>query len=201
MEKAADTIRQGGLVAAPTDTVYGLLADATNSAAVERLFDAKGREGVKPISIFFESPENVSLFCKVSEIARRFIKKLLPGPYTFVLPFLPSKRATGTPIAKRLYAQGTLGVRVISNPTILHLLGLAKVPLTATSANPSGMSPATSVEELSPLLLEKIDGVIDGGRTRGGASTVISFVEGNPVVLREGEGLAAFRRAYEELCK
>ncbi len=197
VEEAAAILTNGGVVAAPTDTVYGLLTDATNPKAVERLLRAKGRYEEKSVSVFLERPEEIAGICALPPLAREFVNALLPGPYTVVLPLLPPKERS-LPIAPELTPQESLGVRVISHPTILSLLEMVKRPLTATSANLSGMPSATRVDEISQELLGRIDGVIDGGRTTGGASTVISFVDGQPKVLREGKGLKAFRRWYEE---
>ncbi len=184
-------------MAAPTDTVYGLVADATNPQAVERLFLAKGRERLKAVSVFLERVEDIPLICRVNHWANLFAQCLLPGPYTVVLPVLP-EREQNPPLVPALYPQETIGIRVVSHPVIQGLLRRVKRPLTATSANPSGMPPATSAEELSPGLLEEIDGVVEGGRTAGGSSTVVSFAGGPPVVLREGRGIEAFRRWHEE---
>ncbi len=178
-------------MAAPTDTVYGLLADATNPLAVERLFLAKGRGREKSVSIFLEKGE-IHRFCRLSEVARELMDTLLPGPYTLVLPATPNNG-----LAAILSPQETVGVRVIDHPVILKLLRLTKRPLTATSANPSGLDPAQAPEELHPELVKRIDGVIHGGRTPGGASTVVSLVTTPPKVLREGKGMEAFRRWYE----
>ncbi len=194
IEEICPIILKGGVVAIPTDTVYGLAADATSPEAVNRLFEAKGRELTKEVSVFVGEKETVEEFCTLSPLAREFVESLLPGPYTLVLPV----KGREIPLAESLYPGGTLGIRLILHPVVERVLEEVGTPLTATSANLSGEPPARTPREISPLLLTRIDGVLHGGRTPGGASTVISFTGPNPVVLRRGVGIERFRRWYEE---
>ena len=180
--RAAEIIRAGGLIAAPTETVYGLCADATNEAAIKKIFTAKGRDERKPISVFVRDMFGAEALCReVPEAAYKLAEKFFPGPVTLVL----RKRET---VSDALTAGGeTVGVRCPDNAAVLELLRLTNVPLTGTSANLSGEPSAESAEEALRAFDGRIEAVIDGGRCGGGVpSTVIDLTGGEIRILRAG---------------
>lgn len=182
IERAAEIILSGGLVACPTETVYGLCADATSEEAVRRIFTAKGRDEKKPISVFVLGMEDASALCRdIPEAAYRIAERYFPGPVTLVL----KKREC---VSDALTAGGdTVGVRCPDNAAVLELMKLTGRPLTGTSANISGEPSAVSAEEAFRAFDGRIEAVIDGGRCCGGVpSTVIDLTGGAIRILREG---------------
>lgn len=180
--RAAEIIRAGGLIAAPTETVYGLCADATNEAAIKKIFTAKGRDERKPISVFVRDMRGAEALCRdIPKAAYKIAEKYFPGPVTLVL----RKRET---VSDALTAGGeTVGVRCPDNAAVLELLRFTNVPLTGTSANLSGEPSAESAEEALKAFDGRIEAVIDGGRCGGGVpSTVIDLTGEGIKILRAG---------------
>ena len=182
IERAAALLRSGKLVAFPTETVYGLGANALDSAAVDRIFEAKGRPPTSPLIVHVSSIDMARLI--VSEwppdaelLARRF----WPGPLTLVL----KKHAR---ISTRVTAGlDTVGVRVPAHPVALALLREAGVPVAAPSANRFGSVSPTRAEHVSASLGDGVDMILDGGPTEVGIeSTVLSLAGDDPVLLRPG---------------
>ncbi|MFA6017278.1 MAG: L-threonylcarbamoyladenylate synthase [Patescibacteria group bacterium] len=178
-------LRSNGLVVFPSDTVYGLLCDATNERAVKKLILFKERPAGKPISVF----SNFSLINELTTISNqqsKTLKQILPGPFTIILP---SKHK----VNKLLESEtGTLGIRVPMYRYIELLVGQFKKPITATSANLAGRSPYYSIKSLLNGLTEKqkklIDLVIDAGDLpRNKPSTVVDLTQSDVKVLRQGD--------------
>ena len=180
--EAARLLRQGKLVAFPTETVYGLGADATNSKSVARIFESKGRPSFDPLIVHTHSIGSArALVGTWPPIAQELAKRFWPGPLTLVLPRnsqIPDIVTAGLP--------GT-GLRIPEHPIALELLKTAEMPLAAPSANPfSGISPTTAQHVLAGLG-GKIDAVLDGGPAKVGVeSTVISLMDEQPALLRPG---------------
>ncbi|MBI4323207.1 MAG: threonylcarbamoyl-AMP synthase [Candidatus Omnitrophica bacterium] len=173
IEEAGRIICEGGLVAFPTETVYGLAADATNPGAIERLNRVKGRPPEKPYSIHLYDPAQILSFVEaVPPLASRLMERFWPGPLTIVMP------AKG---------RGSVGFRLPSHPVAQALLRRCQRPVVAPSANRSGFPPPTDAREA----LEALDGqaacVLDAGPTPiGRESTVVSVLDGRLEILREG---------------
>jgi L-threonylcarbamoyladenylate synthase len=138
---AVRTLRHGGLVVYPTDTVLGLGALVGHRAAVRRLLAAKGRSAGQPISVCLSSTEEVERFAQVSPAARRFLRRHLPGPFTVLLAPSPAARGAFAPAVAKFR---TVGFRVPDHPVARELARRAG-PITATSANRHGAPPARSV--------------------------------------------------------
>lgn len=179
LQHAADVLHQGGLVAFPTDTVYGLGAHAFDQAAVERIYVAKARPRDKAIPILLASMADIKLVASgVGEQALRLARRYWPGPLTLVV-----RKNDRVPNA---VAIDTVGIRVPDHPVALALLALAG-PLAVTSANLSdGESPVRAAE-----VLEQLDGrveiILDGGTTPGGVpSTVVDCTREELLILRSG---------------
>lgn len=177
LSRAIEAIGDGKLVVYPTETVYGLGADALDVEAIERVFRAKNRPRENPISFAVESIERAMQFAHIDAETRAFMHAFLPGPVTVVCPKranIPDELTGGDP---------RVGVRIPSHEFALELLSQTP-PLTATSANRSGNQPVTSVDELDEKLRNACEVVIDGGVTAGGVSTVVDVSAG--VIHRRG---------------
>jgi len=182
MEEAARCLRGGGLVAFPTDTLYGLAAVASNDAAVERLFAAKRRSRDRPLPILIASVADIdAVATHVSTAARRLMEAFWPGGLTLVLPRRPGFRSLA------LAGGETVALRVPAHPVALELLRRVGEPLTGTSANLSGRPGPRSAEEVRRHLGDRVDLVVDAGPSPGGVeSTVVDCTVDPPRVLREG---------------
>jgi L-threonylcarbamoyladenylate synthase len=177
---AVDVLRNGGLVAFPTDTVYGLAALPSREEFVERLFAAKGRNNTRAIAILIGNFSDLNkVVDHLDHLPEQLAHAFWPGPLTIVVPKL-----AGLPDS--LSQDGTIGVRMPDHPVALALLRQIG-PLAVTSANLSGKENANSAEEVFWQLNGRIDLIVDGGQSEGGVpSTVISCVTADIKILREG---------------
>lgn len=175
-------VRGGGLVAFPTESFYGLGADATARAAVERVFHVKGRPASRPLLVLVDSVSMAErLAVDIPPGARELMARHWPGPLTLVLratPALPPALTAGT---------GTVGLRMPGHPVALGLVTAARCPVTAPSANPSDSPPAITAEQARAYFDGVIELILDGGATAGGTgSTVADCTVWPPRVLRRG---------------
>ncbi|MET0639507.1 MAG: L-threonylcarbamoyladenylate synthase [Hyphomicrobium sp.] len=181
--EAGQMIRGGALVAFPTETVYGLGADATNGEAVARVFEAKGRPTFNPLIVHVASLEQALIIGTFSPAARRLTEAFWPGPLTLVVPRMPSSDISD------LVSAGlpTVALRSPDHPVARALLIEAQRPLAAPSANLSGHVSATRAEHVAADLGGKAALILDGGPTvLGLESTVVSLVGDQTVLLRPG---------------
>jgi len=178
--KAADIVKKGGVVAYPTDTVYGLGCDPTKPDAVRRLIQIKG-ERKKPLPILGDAIESLEKVAILTYEAGLLAKKFWPGALTIILtkkPFLPDIIAMGS---------SSLGVRIPNHKIALQLIGLSGGLLVGTSANLSGSKPPIDAEGVAKQIGNKVDLILDGGRTPlAKESTVISLIGGKLRVIRVG---------------
>ncbi len=174
---AADAIRGGELVVYPTETVYGLGADALDEEAIERVFEAKRRARDKPISLAVPDVDAALEYVRATERERRFMREFLPGPVTV----LSEKREEVPDVLTG--GRSRVGVRVPDHEVALALLG-ETAPVTATSANVSGRPSATRVADVDDEIREAAAVVVDGGETGGTGSTVVNVADGT--IVREG---------------
>ena len=183
IEQAATCIRQGKLIIFPTETVYGLGADATNGTAVRAIYAAKGRPSFNPLIAHVTGVDMARRYADVPEQAVLLMKTYWPGPLTLVL-----NRKTGCQIASEVSAGGkTVAMRCPNHPIALELIQKADLPIAAPSANPFGKLSPTCVEHLVPSILEKTACVLNGGPCQVGVeSTVVLMTEEIPVILRPG---------------
>ena len=180
---AAQALREGRLVAFPTETVYGLGADATNDEAVARVYAAKGRPSFNPLIVHVPDAGAAFALGRFSPEARALAEALWPGPLSVVVP-----RAAGCPVSL-LASSGldSIAIRVPAHPMALDFLKAAGRPVVAPSANPSGKISPTTAEHVRRHLRDKVAVVLDGGRCRVGVeSTVVSFLADGPKLLRHG---------------
>ena len=192
---AADRLRAGGLVAFPTETVYGLGANALDPAAVRRVFAAKGRPATDPLIVHIAELDALSpLVREVPDAARALAERFWPGPLTLVLP-----RSAAVPDEVTAGLE-TVAVRMPSHPVARALLELAGVPVAAPSANLFSRPSPTRAKHVLDDLADRIDIVIDGGSTAVGIeSTVIDLTGHVPTVLRPGAvTLEAIRRVLPQ---
>lgn len=182
ISRAAELIRQGRLVAVPTETVYGLAGNGLDETSVKEIYEVKGRPEVKPLSLMVPGPEAMELYCRdippqATTLARRF----WPGPLTIILKSRES-------IPQIVRAGGdTLGLRCPDHPMTLEALRLAKLPFAAPSANPSGAPSPKCAEDVMAYFDGKISAVIDGGECGiGRESTIIDMSAAPYKILRQG---------------
>ncbi|BBU62137.1 threonylcarbamoyl-AMP synthase [Methylosinus sp. C49] len=193
VERGARILREGGLVAFPTETVYGLGADATSAAAVAKIYAAKGRPSFNPLIAHVADIGSALREAELPPAALRLAEAFWPGPLTLVAP-----RAAGGSVCELARAGlGSVALRAPSAPVARALILAAGRPIAAPSANRSGhVSPVTAahvLEDLGP----RVDLVIDGGRAdKGVESTIVAFLGARPRLLRPG---ALAREALEEI--
>ena len=179
--RAADLIKNGELVAFPTETVYGLGADGLNMEACRKIFVAKGRPSDKALSLHVASLEMAEKIAQISAQAEKLFAKFLPGALTVILPknkIVPDFVTCGF---------SSVGIRFPANDVALRLIKLAGVPIAAPSANLSGKTPPKSAQEVFNNLSGKIPLILDGGQCEFGiSSTIIDLTEEKPKILRHG---------------
>jgi L-threonylcarbamoyladenylate synthase len=181
IEEAAEILRRGGLVAFPTETVYGLGADARNGRAVAAIFAAKGRPRFNPLIVHVRDMDQAEILAQFSKPARALAERFWPGALTLVLP---RKADAGL---SDLVSAGleTIALRMPSQPIAQRLLAAAGIPIAAPSANPSGQVSATTAAHVAEGL--NVDLILDGGATQLGLeSTIVGFDGEKPVLLRPG---------------
>ena len=180
--RAADIIRAGGLVAVPTETVYGLAGNGMDPAAVEKIYEVKGRPAVKPLSLMVSGPEALDEYGRnVPRGAYVLAEAFWPGPLTMVVEAVPEIPAIV------LAGGATVGLRCPDSPKTLELLRLAALPLAAPSANPSGAPSPKTAEDVLGYFDGQIEAVIDGGPCGiGTESTIIDLSKSPYRILRQG---------------
>jgi len=183
LQRAADILRKGGLVAFPTETYYGLAVDPCRIQALERLFQVKRRRKELPILVLVGGTDQVPLLAReVPQVFRRLIERFWPGPLTLVCPALPilSPLLTGN--------TGTVGLRQSPDETANRLIKTFGGPVTATSANISGYPAAVTADGVARIFADEIDLILDGGSTPGGMGSTLIGIEGTSLrCLREGK--------------
>jgi len=191
IERAVQELRAGRLVAFPTETVYGLGADATNGQAVARIFEAKGRPRFNPLIVHMADRAAVERIASFTDKANKLAEAFWPGPLTLVLPRRPQSGVS------ELVSAGldTIAIRVPRHPIAHALLLAAGVPVAAPSANVSGHVSPTTAEHVAADLGNKVSVILDGGPTEHGLESTVLDVTGDRVVmLRPG---AATRQEIE----
>jgi len=194
LQRCIKILGSGGLIVAPSDTVYGLVCDATNEEAVKKLIAVKNRPWGKPISVFVDSFEMMESIVQITN-HERLLKSLLPGPFTIVLP---SKNAVSPLLESE---RKTLGVRFTTSQWIQDLVHEYGKPLTATSANISGRPPHYEshgfTNELSEEKKKYIDSVIEGGKLpRNKPSTIVDLTGSSLKLLRQGDVLPLSQQSF-----
>ena len=182
VDEAVKVLSNGGVAAIPTDTVYGLAANGLDDAAASRVFDVKGRPDGMPLPLLLASVDDLSLCCTdVPDPVRVLAESFWPGPLTLVL-----RRADAVPDAVT-GGGDTVGVRVPDHPVPREIARRLGAPITGTSANRSGLPPATTAAEVREQIGDRVDYVLDGGAVRSGVpSTVLDLTGAEPSIVRAG---------------
>lgn len=182
IDQVVEVLKQGGVIAYPTDTIYGIGCDIMNKKAIERVYQIKQRARHIPFSFICSDLKNISQYAKVSNYAYKTMRRLLPGPYTFILE--GSNDVPKMMLTKRK----TAGIRVPAHPICMAIINSLGNPIISTSA-------ASPDDELlsEPWLIneqfgKQLDMVIDGGPVPGAPSSVVSLIGDEPEVLRKGLG-------------
>ena len=194
IEKGVKILQKGGVIAFPTDTVYGLGADAFNSTAVERIYEIKNRPKHRQLPLLIADVERlVTLADPIPEIAWFLARRFWPGGLTLVLSKTDS-------VPAYLASGPTIAVRVPDHPVCLAIIQQVGNPIIGTSANISGQPAALTAEEVGQQLGGKLDFIINGGKCPGGKeSTVVDITCESPIILRQGIILShEIDKAYKE---
>lgn len=182
INEAVAILKNGGVIGFPTETFYGLGADASNESAIEKIFGVKGRDFHNPILVVIGEPGHVDHFAgDIPAQARSLMQRFWPGPVTILF------RASAAVSPKLTAGSGKIGIRLTSHPIARELARKLGGPLTATSANLSGAPECSTAAEVLSQLEGRIDGIVDGEITPGGKGSTIVDATVFPVnVLREG---------------
>lgn len=193
IEQAIDILKRGGIVAFPTDTVYGLGANAHDEGAVLRVYEAKGKPRNLPLPLLLGDVSQIAAVARdVPEIAWRLVQQFLPGALTLVLYRSPSVSSVITGGGEKV------AVRMPDHPIPIALIEGLRAPITGTSANLTGSPSPITAQEVHYQMGDRVDLIIDGGRCPGGiASTVLDLTGEAPSILREG---AISREEIERAC-
>ncbi len=183
LQHAAQLLRAGETVAFPTDTVYGLGANAQDDTAVQKIYTAKGRPSEKPLILLIHNQQQLYTFTDaVSDTAQKLMDAFWPGPLTLIFPL--HDNTVSTAVTRGL---STIGVRMPNHAVALQLLQLADVPVAAPSANLSGNPSAATAEQVAADLDGRIAAIVSGGGCNIGEASTIVDVSGNrPIILRQG---------------
>ena len=180
--RVVETLKQGGVIAYPTDTTYGIGCDIFNKRGVKKIYQIKQRDARKPFSFICADLSDVANYAHVSNFAFKIMKRHLPGPYTFVLE---ATRIVPDSVSTK---QKTVGIRIPDDQIALEIVRELGHPPITTSANLSGEAPLHDPSEIDVSMGQMLDIVIDGGIRFGDPSTVISLIDDRVEVLREGCG-------------
>jgi tRNA threonylcarbamoyl adenosine modification protein (Sua5/YciO/YrdC/YwlC family) len=176
-------LQDGGVIAYPTDTTYGIGCSIFNKKGLERIYQVKQRDKRKPFSFICSDLAEVSRYARLTNVAFKAMKRCLPGPYTFVLE---ASREVPDLLTTR---QKTVGIRIPDNRICMAIVQELGAPIVTTSANLTGEEPVGDPFEIQRLFGNGLDLVVDGGLLTTDVSTVINMVGDRPEVLRQGAGL------------
>ncbi|MHB8420239.1 MAG: L-threonylcarbamoyladenylate synthase [Myxococcales bacterium] len=182
VHRAVAALEAGGVLAFPTDSYYGLGCDVGSKQGIERIYQLKERDRRKPLSVICSDLAEITRYAKVSNFAFRALKRLTPGPFTFVLEAtreIPDALAT---------KQQTVGIRIPNAPIALALVERLGRPLVSTSAATPDGEPLIDPQEILDVFGHGLELIIDGGYTLHEPSTVVSLVGDELTILRQGKG-------------
>jgi tRNA threonylcarbamoyl adenosine modification protein (Sua5/YciO/YrdC/YwlC family) len=180
--RVIDNVREGGLIAYPTDTVYGIGCDLFNKASIERIYQIKKMPRYKPLSFVCADLKDISRYAQVSNTAYKVMKRLIPGPYTFILA------ATRLVPKIMLTRRRTVGIRVPDNNICLALVQELGSPIISTSASVTKDEIMSNPADIEQKFGHSLGLVIDGGELMSEVSSMIDLSEEAPRVIREGKG-------------
>lgn len=188
IKKVVEVLANGGVIAYPTDTFYGIGCDLLNKGSIEKIYQLKRRSHQQPFSFICSDLKNISEYAQVTNYAYKTMKRLLPGPYTFILE--GSRLVPKIMLTKRQ----TVGIRVPDNPICLAIVQELGHPVISTSAtDPETSAILSTPREIQDKIGHALSLTVDGGNVPGVASSIISLIDDTPEVLREGAGdISAF---------
>lgn len=177
-----DILKNDGVILIPTDTVYGLMCDATNVKAVDKIYQMKNRDYSKPMLILVSSKDMLKKYCKdINAVEEELIDKYFPGELTIILKkneLIPNLVTAG---------KDTVGVRIPDNKVLLDIMNKLGKPLVSTSANISNSVNITSINILDDRIKNEVDYIYDGGYINNLPSTIVKVEDNKVVILREGK--------------
>jgi len=182
ISQVVESLRQGGVIAYPTDTTYGIGCDIFNPRGIKNIYQIKQRDARKPFSFICADLSDAANYARISNFAFKIMKRHLPGPYTFVLE---ATRIVPDSLTTR---QKTVGIRIPADNIAMAIVRELGHPLVTTSANLSGETPLHDPIEIESSLGRKLNFVVDGGIRFGDPSTVISLIDDRIEILRQGCG-------------
>ena len=182
VKEAVEVIKMGGIIIAPTDTVYGIIADALNEKAVEKIYEIKKRKKTNPLSILVSNKDMLKkVVKKVSFEEEKIIDKFFPGAITLIFEKneqIPDIVTSGL---------DTVGIRMPNDKFLLNVIELLGSPIVATSLNLAGEESKTNLDNISQEILNNVDYVIDNGNTKIGVASTVAKIDGKKIeILREG---------------
>ena len=183
VERAAKVLEDGGLIAYPTDTYYGIGCDLESKKAIDRLYSVKGRDRKKPLAFLCPDLSDVAKYAVVSNFAYRTMRQLTPGPFTFVL------EATRLVPEMMRTKQRQVGIRVPQAPLMLAITAMLGRPIVTTSATDLEGQVLTDAKEIKDALGNRLDLILDGGTQPNEPSTIVSLIGDQIEVLRQGKGI------------
>ena len=182
INKAVEVLKNGGVIIYPTDTVYGIGCDIFNKEALERVYAIKQDAGTKLFSFICPNLKNIAKYAKVSDYAYRVMKKLLPGPYTFVLP-------AAHEVPKKLWTKRrTVGIRIPNNNIALTLASELGNPIVSTSVTTRKGEILFDPLEIQVIFNSQIDLMLSAGALEGKPSSIVDLSGEEPEIIREGAG-------------
>jgi len=184
VRRAADVLAGGGIIIYPTDTVYGLGCSVTDKNAIERIHLVKRQRADKPFSFVCSDLTHISEYAQVSNAAFKIMKRLIPGPYTFILPAGRMKQLPKILVSKRK----TVGIRVPDSPVTQALVRELGHPILSTSVTLDASEPLNDPDVIRDNFNNAVDLILDGGVLLSEPSTVLDLTEEAPVVVRKGAG-------------
>ena len=182
IKTAVTILKKGGVIIYPTDTFYGIGCDIMNKKAIEKIYKIKQRDKKQPFSFICPDLKEIYKYAKVSNFAYRNMKRLLPGPYTFILS--GSKMVPKIMLTKRR----TAGIRVPDNKIATIIAMELGNPIISTSATDQDGTPLEDPAFIYDIFNKRVDLVIDSGKVHGKASSVISLIDDIPEIIRHGAG-------------
>ena len=183
LNRVVQILSDGGIAIFPTETVYGIGANAYNEESVRRIYEVKNRPGEKPLSIMVSGIDEISKYAIIeNDVERKIINSFMPGAITIILK---KKQGLFDYISSW---KDTIGIRIPDNKIILEILNKLKLPIVAPSANISGMPSGVSLEDIKKDFDGKVNVCINGGKAKlGESSTIVQVINGKPVILRQGK--------------
>ncbi len=182
IRKVIEVLEQGGAIGYPTDTVYGVGCDLFNQEAIRKIHRLKKLDGKKPLSFICSDLKDISRYAYVSNYAYKMMKRLLPGPYTFIL------KATKLVPKIAMTKQNTVGIRIPDNKICLNLVQELGHPIISTSVYKPGEGLYNDPAEIEERFAKQLDLVIDGGVIVAEHSSIIDLTDEFPKVIRKGKG-------------